>query len=327
LPEWLVEKGIGESRAVLLEDGSIHAARIELADTIPAGTVIKARLVGLGSNGRNGVARTSGGTEYLLPHVPRELTEGQELCLEVTRTRIPGPEPWKRPIAKATRHEPTRGPSLAGQLRKAGEQVRELTLPAAADELDAVGWNDLLDEARTCDVQFDGGTLSLFPTPAMTLIDVDGNQPPDDLAVRGAAAAAAAIRRLDLGGSIGIDLPTSASKAARQAAAEAIDAALPQPFERTAVNGFGFVQIVRPRRRPSLIELALDRASFEARALVRRAAFEPPGAKMLVAHPSVIAELEQQDEWIAALAGQVGGSISLRADPSLPISAGYAENG
>ena len=95
--------------------------------------------------------------------------------------------------------------------------------------------------------------------------------------MRGAAEAAKAIRRLDIGGSIGIDLPTAGSKASRQAAAAAIDDHLPQPFERTAVNGFGFVQIVRPRLRASLLELAQDRAPFEARALLRRAAFEPPG--------------------------------------------------
>jgi hypothetical protein len=141
----------------------------------------------------------------------------------------------------------------------------------------------------------------------------------------GAAEAAKAIRRLDIGGSIGIDLPTAGSRAARQAAAAAIDTALPQPFERTAVNGFGFVQIVRPRCRPSLIELAQDRASFEARALLRRAASEGPGAMRLVAHPSVIAALEGKPEWLAALSRQVGGAVGLRADPAIPMSGGYAE--
>ena len=106
--------------------------------------------------------------------------------------------------------------------------------------------NDLLDEARTGVVTFAGGELRISPTPAMTLIDVDGYLEPDELAVLGAAEAARAIRRLDIGGSIGIDLPTASGKAARQAAAAAIDGALPRPFERTAVNGFGFVQIVRP---------------------------------------------------------------------------------
>jgi ribonuclease G len=324
LPEWLVERGIGESRAALVDNGEIVAARIELEGTIPAGTVIEARLVGLGTQGRNGIARTAGATEYLLPHVPHELTEGERLCIEVTRSAIPGTEPWKRPLAKATRHGPTRGPSLAGQLRKAGEQVRELDIPAAVDELADAGWNDLLEEARSGHAEFAGGSLSLFPTPAMTLIDVDGQLPPDKLAVTGASAAARTIRRLDIGGSIGIDLPTS-SKAARQSAAEAIDGALAQPFERTVVNGFGFVQIVRPRRRASLIDLAQDRASFEARALLRRAAFEPAGAKVLVAHPALTAVLEQHEEWLAQLSRQLGGSVGLRADRTVPMSGGYAE--
>lgn len=324
MPEWLVERGLGESRAALIENGEIVLARIELEGAIPAATVIDARLIDLGFQGRNGIARARGGTEYLLPHVPREVTQGQELCIEITRSAIPGAEPWKRPLAKATRHGATRGPSLAGQLRKAGEQVRELSIPAAVDELAAAGWSDLIEEARSGCVNFAGGRLGLFATPAMTLIDVDGQLPPDELTVLGASAAARVIRRLDIGGSIGVDLPTS-SKAARHAAAEAIDAALPQPFERTAVNGFGFIQIVRPRRRASLIELAQDRASFEARALLRGAAFELPGAKMLVAHPAVAATIEQHEEWLAQLSRQLGGSIGLRADPAVPMSGGYVE--
>jgi hypothetical protein len=59
------------------------------------------------------------------------------------------------------------------------------------------------------------------------------------------------------------------------------------PFERTAMNGFGFLQIVRPRRHSSLLELASDRPAFEARALLRRASREV-GAIGHVAHPSLI---------------------------------------
>ena len=195
----------------------------------------------------------------------------------------------------------------------------------AEDQLGAAGWDDLIEEARDGVVRFAGGELRISPTPAMTLVDVDGYLPPDELAVTGAREAAKAIRRLDIGGSIGIDLPTSGSKAARQEAAAAIDAVLPQPFERTAVNGFGFVQIVRPRRQASLAELAQDRAPFEARALLRRVAFEPAGPKRLVAHPAVVAVLDGKPDWLDALARQAGGSIGLRADPSLPMSGGYAE--
>jgi hypothetical protein len=229
---------------------------------------------------------------------------------------MPGAEPWKRALARATDEQPHEAPPLAG---------RALAFPAPGNELAKLGWDDLVEQARSGIVGFEGGELRIVPTPAMTLIDVDGHLPPEELAMIGARQAAKAIRRLDIGGSIGIDLPTVGSKALRLAAAAAVDALLAQPFERTAINGFGFVQIVRPRQRASLLELAQDRASFEARALLRRAALEPAGAKRLVAHPAVIAVLERHPDWIERLSHQVGGGVTLRAEPALPISGAYAE--
>lgn len=325
MPEWLVEQGIGETRAALVDDRRIIEARIELDGTIPAGTILQAQLTSTGNGGRNGVARDESGTEYLLPHVPREVTEGATLNIEVTRPALPGPEPWKRPLAKATRDERRRPQSVPERLRATGAPVRSLTFPSPDDELGQAGWDDLIDEARSGSVLFAGGSLGLFGNPAMTLIDVDGTLAPADLAVAGARAAADAIRRLDIGGSIGIDLPTVVGKEARHAAAEAVDATVPRPFERTAVNGFGFLQIVRPRSRPSLLELAQDRATFEARALLRRAALDGSGRKCLVGHPKVIAVIEASPGWIDTLSRQVGGAVTLRADASLPIHGAYAE--
>jgi hypothetical protein len=244
------------------------------------------------------------------------VTQGAALNIEIVREAIPGAEPWKRPLGRATDEAPSAAPQLDG---------REVAFPSpGGNELDAAGWDDVVEQARTGIVEFPGGTLRISTTPAMTLIDVDGLLPAGDLALAGAAEAARAVRRLDIGGSIGIDLPTVTGKAPRQAAAEAIDANLPQPFERTAVNGFGFVQIVRPRNRPSVLEIWSDRAAAEARALLRRAARET-GALRLVAHPAVIAVLERHPDWIDALARQVGGTIGLRADASLPMSGGDAE--
>ncbi|HET9811219.1 MAG TPA: ribonuclease, partial [Sphingomicrobium sp.] len=222
MPEWLVEKGIGESRAALIENGRIVEARIELDGTIPAGTILEARLIDSGSGGRNGIAHDENGTGYLLANVPCEVTEGAALNIEVSRPPIPGPEPWKRPLAKATRDERRRPRSLAERMRSTGVPVRVLTFPAANDELAVVGWNDVVDEARTGHADFGGGGIGIFPTPAMTLIDVDGTLPAAELAVAGAKAAARAVRRLDIGGSIGIDLPTVAGKAQRTAVAEAL---------------------------------------------------------------------------------------------------------
>jgi ribonuclease G len=273
-----------------------------------------------GWGGRNAVAIAADGGEYLLPKGAPGVTEGASFTVEVTREAIPGSEPWKRPLAKVSGATATAAPPLADRLN-----AREIVFPGGRDELGGAGWDELIDQARTGIVRFADGELRISPTPAVTLIDVDGSLPPDQLAILGAAEAAHAIHRLDIGGSIGIDLPTAGSKAARTKAAEAIDANLPQPFERTAVNGFGFVQIVRPRHRASLVELAQDRAAFEARALLRRAVLETAGAKRLVANPAVIAVLQQHADWIERLSQQLGGAIGLRADPALPISGGYAE--
>ena len=314
MPEWLIERGIGETRCALVEGGEIVEARIEVEGATHAGSVIAAWLVT--ARARNAIAKDDVGVEYLLPRGADGATEGATLTIEVMREAIPGAQPWKRPLARLTDAPAAEASSLSG---------RELTIPALVDQLGALGWNDLFEQARSGIVAFAGGELRMSPTPAMTLIDVDGHLPADELAVRGAAEAAKAIRRLDIGGSIGIDLPTVGRKAVRQAAADAIDSILPQPFERTAVNGFGFVQIVRPRRRASLVELAQDRAAFEARALVRRAGFEQPGPARLVAHPAVAAVLEAYPDWLERLSRQVGGAVGLRSNPALPMSGAYVE--
>lgn len=320
MPEWLVERGIGETRAALIEEGEIVEARIELDGSLPAGTILAARLANVGAAGRNAVAIAEGRTEFLLPRGASGATEGATLNIEVTREAIPGSEPWKRPLARVTDSAERILPPLEQRL-----DAHLLRFPAQTDELGDAGWNELLEAARTGSLAFAGGELRMSPTPAMTLIDVDGYLPPSELAIEGAAEAARAIRMFDIGGSIGIDLPTVGGKAARQRAANAIDAAIPQPFERTAINGFGFVQIVRLRNRASLLELAKDRAGFETRALLRRTAFELAGPKRLVGHPAVISLLADRRDWIDQLARQVGGAVELRADPTLPISGGYAE--
>ena len=305
MPEWVIEDGVAETRAALIEDGEIVEARVRRDGIMLAGTVLEAKLVAVAPR----VTVEAGGERFLLPRGVSGVTEGGRLVVEVTREALGGAEPWKLGLARRT----DEGPCSASPLAE-GKRGR----------ID--GWDDLLEEARSGIVRFEGGELRIEPTAAMTMIDVDGWLVPDKLAQMGAWAAARAIRRLDIGGSIGIDFPTLKDKAARAEVDSILDAYLEKPFERTAMNGFGFVQIVRPRKRASLIELARDRAAFEARALVRRAASEQAGAKRLVAHPTVIAILERNPTWLEALGRQLGGNIGLRSDAALPMSGGYAEN-
>ena len=312
MPEWLIERGIGETRFARIENGEIVEARILVEGVVPAGTELSGKLKRSGAQ----LFANIDGQDYLLPDGAHGVTDGGPLRIEVTREVIPGWESWKRPLAKLIRQEMRAVDRIQGN---------EIAFPSASNAVNDAGWDDVIEEARSGAVRFQGGELRLFATPAMTLIDVDGTLPAADLARCAAYEAAKAILRLGIGGSIGIDFPTVAGKSARTQVDSAIDEVLPRPFERTSLNGFGFLQIVRPRRHASLLELAQDRAAFEARALLRRVAFEDGGPKRLVAHPAIIALLEQNPEWIAALAKQVGGAVTLRPDPKLPIHGAYAE--
>ena len=196
MPDWLIERGIGETRAALVDGGEIVEARIILDGVVRAGTVLEAQLKQAGVP----AVALADGVEYLLPAGAPGTSQGAALRIAVTRETIPGAEPWKRPLARASDELPSVAPGISG---------REAAFPAD------YGWDDVVEQARSGMVEFAGGSLRISPTPAMTLIDVDGTLPPAELAVAGAAAAARAIRRLDIGGSLGIDLPTVAGKAPR----------------------------------------------------------------------------------------------------------------
>ena len=329
MAEWLLEAGIGETRAALVEDGVIVEAEIELEGGGPrAGAVMAARLIRQLIAGRRGIVTLDGGGEALLEPIPPGVTEGGKLLVEIMREEIP--ERGRAKLAKArgapADATPGAGPSLTERIAGSGLPVVEL--PAyGPDRLEAAGWSELIEEASTGEFAFPGGALRLSLTPAMTLIDVDGPLPPAELAIAGARAAGLAIRRLGLAGSIGIDLPTLSSKAERQAAAAALDAVLPPPFERTAVNGFGFLQLVRRRLRASLPELLQgDPIAAAARALLRRAERTPgAGGRTLVAAPPVIALIAARPDWQAMLARRTGAPVSLRGDPALAISAAHVQ--
>jgi len=327
--EWLYEAGIGEARAALVEDGMIVAAEIEIASGgVRAGTIASARLDRVTIPGRRAIVRFDTGEEALIEPVPKGVSEGGMLLVEVHRAALAETGRMKLALARpaAAGAVAAAGPDLLARIGAGGEKVRHLQAHQP-DDLEAAGWSELLDEAASGEMAFDGGALHLSLTPAMSLIDVDGWLDPSTLAIAGAAAAARMILRHGLGGSIGIDLPTVEGKAARLAAAEAVDAVLPQPFERTAVNGFGFLQIVRRRARASLPEhIRRDPVAAAARALLRRAERTPGrGARTLTAAPALIERIEGNPAWGCELERRLGVPIILRADPGLAISAGHVD--
>ena len=307
MAEWLHEDGIGEDRAILVEDGRILQAMI-LLPGLRAGAVVEARLV---SNA--GIAVLPDGGEAVVAPLPK-VSEGALFLAEVVREAIPEAGRPKPPKLRPTDQPGSPAPALPGK-------------PASRtgpDAFETAGWSELLEEGLTGEIGFPGGALRMSLTPAMTLFDVDGSLPPEALAEAGAAAAAHAISRFGIGGSIGIDLPTL-PKERRQAAAAIVDAILPQPFERTAVNGFGFLQIVRRRVRASIPEiLRADPAAASARALLRRAE-RLRGQVAIHAAPRVILQLKARPAWLAELARRTGGDAALLPNPGLAISAGHVQ--
>lgn len=311
MAEWLYEAGIGEARAALVADGRIVEARVERPGGLVIGTVFEARLIERISATLARVEGSSGAA--VMERVPAGLSLGARLRVEVVRELIPEPGRPKLPKVIASHEDPRTGETLLERCQLSGVPVRVLRAHEP-DALEAVGWSEVLDEAITGEIAFTSGALRLSPTPAMALFDVDGAGAAAPLAVAAAKAVAAAVVRHDIGGSIGIDFPTLGSKAERLAVAEAIDNGLHGPFERTAVNGFGFLQIVRPRPRASLPELLrADPARAEALAVLRSIERTPaPVSANQVTTPAVAAWLNTRPALVAELARRTGVAITLR---------------
>jgi hypothetical protein len=153
LPEWLIERGIGETRAALVDDREILEAHVQRHGVIAAGAVLDAKLVAVAPR----AVVEADGQQFLLPHGASGFSEGRTVRIAVTREALSGTERWKRGLAHFAPDMGLReAPSLEGR-------------PAIIE-----GWDDLVEEARSGIVRFEGGELRIELTAAMTVIDVDG---------------------------------------------------------------------------------------------------------------------------------------------------------
>jgi len=320
LAEWLVEDGIGESRAILVNEGEVLAARLDRPGTLSPGQVEDAILIARRAGSPRGTARFASGEDALVDGLPASAREGAPLRLIVTRAAMAETGRYKRAQARPTKRSPRAAPALADVLRMEGHVVRGVR--RFPDD----PWPALIAEAQDGVIAFAGGSIVVTPTPAMTLIDVDGALPPRALALAAVSTIARTVTLFDLAGSIGIDFPSIEGKDDRRAVDEALAAALAHwPHQRTAMNGFGFVQLVSRLERLSILQrVRCDPAGTAARLLVRQAeSIVEPGTLLLSAHPAVRAAT--RPKWLDQLARRTGRRLDWHEDRTLALGAGFAQ--
>ncbi|EAQ29459.1 ribonuclease [Erythrobacter sp. NAP1] len=325
MAEWLVEHGIGETRALLIENGEIVASKLRWPGEISAGNRLFAKLTSRTAGKRRGTATLESGQEVLVDQLPPEATEGAQIGVRITRA----------PIAERGRLKRAQGRCfmvgsrpLDDPEKTAGEtRTKDLfVLGDSVSQFEMGDWEEVWHSASSGTIAFAGGEVLCSVTPAMTVIDIDGDLPPRDLALAAVPAIAKALRWFDIGGNIGIDFPTLEAKADRRAVDEALEDALADwSHERTSMNGFGFVQLVARLEGPSLLHrFATSRTALCARYAIRVAErASGAGVTLLRVHPALAAKIKP--DWITDVERRTGRPLRIETQPGLALEAPSAQ--
>ena len=316
MPEWLVERGIGEDRALLLDGDVPLAAKVRWSGDLEAGKVVEAKLAVKTAGSRRGIAKLGDGSEVLLDRIPPGFTEGAKILVQIKRDAVAERGRLKRAQGRIVENG-RRSEDRARGAFDSGRVVRRF--PPSV-------WEQVATSSFTGEIAFTGGSLLFSPTPAMTLIDIDGDLDPATLARQAVQPIARSLDLFDIGGQVGIDFPNIEARSQRQE----IDAALTEALrhrrvERTAMNGFGFVQLVSRLDGPSLLHrFAMHPASAAARLALRRAEqLDGPGVTLLTVHPAVAAAIRR--EWLAELERRTARPTRIESDPGLAMEACAAQ--
>lgn len=180
-----------------------------------------------------------------------------------------------------------------------------------------------------------GARISIWPTPALVAIDVDGggalvgtgNARLRHEALNRAVVPAVAqqIRLRNLSGGIVVDL-AGLSPRKRAALAPDFIAALAKDPLNPKFLGFtalGLAEIVRSRVHPPLHELQAGplAAGFAAlQAVLAAFGQDPRGLPAIRAHPAVVSALQADRAALPDFAHRTGRQVTLRSDPSLPAT-------
>jgi ribonuclease G len=307
----------GEARALLFENGNPVELHIQRSGQVTLGSVCEGRI--LTKAAAHDYVRLTGGQEIIVS--PKSnLAEGALIRAEIVREQMCEPGEVKLAVAR---------PCDADLIDTADQW--QATLGARADRVvdyDAA-FDDHFDLALAGRSNVGGVTLWFERTKAGLVFDVDGQG--DPLAINRVAAVEVArlLRLFQVGGAAMIDFVGMDSKAARLDVAAAFDAASAadlRGFERTAINGYGLMQVIRAHPRPSLLDtlFGIRRVSPSdetmAFMLLREASRSSgAGVRRCVTTPALAALLAQSD-WqplIAQASRAAGAPLEIVADASV----------
>jgi hypothetical protein len=340
----------GEVRCGIFKAGNLVALKLfrpHNPQFIP-GTIYTAKI--LSRNGGKTIVEMGRYVEAQLENAPY-LPEGTMIAVELVRGPIAEPGRWKSAIVRYRKdttpqqscglHSPaTPLKRFLADIMQSGDEILCANALDARDVQAALGADSppvTIDAAAIADADFDtqidyaisgefpiaNGMLSIERTRAMTMIDIDGSGDPLALNLAAALEIPRLLRLLDIGGQVGVDFLGLPDRKSRLQ----VDALLAETcpplgvHERTAMNGFGFVQIVRPRPCQSVPEILCGitpgRLTIESRAVaLLRAAGRSVGhgKRQLVAQPAVIEFITHWPDALVELQAMLGTTIELVPD-------------
>jgi hypothetical protein len=236
----------GERRAAFVENGNIVEIHIQ-----------RDALWALGECGAGRIDRKTPSGAYVVADDGSELLlrskmgvpDGARIMFEVTREAIAEPGRNKPPevILREGAYDPLIGKDVLWDARMASLGQSIIKAPIA-EGFDVA----IAGQSHVGDV-----TISFQRTKAGLVFDVDGIGDAFAINMVAATEIARLLRLYQVGAMVLIDFVSMESKTQRTQVAEAFDTASladPRPFERTAINGYGMMQVVRARPRPSVLD-------------------------------------------------------------------------
>ena len=295
MPEIWRDDAPGERRAARVENGNIVEIHIQ-----------RDALWALGETGTGRIDRKTPSGAYVVTDDGHELLlrskisdpEGTRVTFEVTREAIA--EPGRIKPTEILLRDSGALPSLPK------DALWDARLTSFAQPVISASIADGFDIALSGQSKLGSVIISFQRTKAGLAFDVDGIGSAFDINQVAAAEIARLLRLYQVGAMVMIDFVSMEPKAQRTQIAEIFDAASVvdgRPFARTAINGYGLMQVVRARPRPSVLDhlfgtriAALSdetQAYWLLRAVAQSSGF---GARTMTTRPEV-ATLLQSDRW------------------------------